>query len=385
MATATRSSTAARSTSARPASVSTPRRFTPGSLNQIINTGTINVGAGGTGILVSNDGSVFNAGTINAADGAFAIDFCFCSPASSLTLAPTSVINGLVQGANTTFQLGGTGTGTFNLDLIGAGRQYDGFTTFNKIDASTWTLTGTGNQDWNVLGGTLAVNGTLTGTLTVNSGTVGGTGILGNTTINGGTLAPGNSIGTITINGNLVLAAAAAYAVEIGAVSADRTLVTGTASIAGTVQASFVAAPLQQRYTILTAGGGVNGVFGALNVVGMPGVSASLTYDPNNVYLNLTAVLGAAMNQNQQNVATSLNTVFNGGGSLLAALRRAVRAERSRSAQRADRIVRRDRDAERAGRVQLGRLLPQPDARSVRLRPRRRCRRRRAGREPVCS
>jgi hypothetical protein len=50
-----------------------------GGINNIINTGTINVGAGATGILVSGDGKVFNSGTINAPTGLAAIEFCLCS------------------------------------------------------------------------------------------------------------------------------------------------------------------------------------------------------------------------------------------------------------------------------------------------------------------
>ena len=73
--------------------------------------------------------------------------------------------------------------------------------------------------------------------LTVNAGgTLGGNGTLPSTTINGGTLSPGNSIGTITINGNLVLGAGAIYRVEVSPTAADRTNVTGTATLAGTVQ-----------------------------------------------------------------------------------------------------------------------------------------------------
>ena len=62
-------------------------------------------------------------------------------------------------------------------------------------------------------------------------GSIGGNGTLGNTTINGGTLAPGNSIGTLSINGNLVLTSAAAYIVEVSPTQADRTNVTGTATL----------------------------------------------------------------------------------------------------------------------------------------------------------
>ena len=105
-----------------------------------------------------------------------------------LTLGPGSVINGLVLGTGVdTFQLGGTGKDTFNLSLIGAGQQYDGFSTFNKVDSSNWTVTGTGAQDWNVLGGTLAVNGAINGLVTVNAGgTLGGTGTIDNAVVNGG-------------------------------------------------------------------------------------------------------------------------------------------------------------------------------------------------------
>jgi uncharacterized protein with beta-barrel porin domain len=434
----------------------------PGSGNRIINTGTINVGTDGTGILVDNDAAVFNAGTINAAGGLYAIQFCNCSADSSLTLGTTSVINGLVLGTGTqVFNLGGsTGTGTFDLSLIGAGQQYDGFGTFNKIDTSHWILTGIGSQDWNVLGGLLtlngtingqvavsnstftvngavnggvsiasgvlnangaitgniiagnsvltqaagsvigggvvldngtfttsgtvtgavtvsnstltqnttgaingaltlntstatlngivnnsltantstlsqgtsgifnggvtlndsqfAANGTVNGPVTLNGGILSGNGTVGSTTINSGSLSPGNSIGTLTVQGNLVLSSAAAYIVEVGGVAADRTNVTGTATIAGTVQASF-ANPLLPRYTILTANGGVLGTFGALATSNMPAAfAAQLSYDANNVYLSLTSSLGVGqgLNQNQQNVATSLNTYFNGGGAL---------------------------------------------------------------------
>jgi uncharacterized protein with beta-barrel porin domain len=49
-----------------------------------------------------------------------------------------------------------------------------------------------------------------------------------------------------------------------------------------------------------------------------PGLSDTLSYDANNVYLNLTASLGAGqgLNANQQNVATSINKFFNSGGAL---------------------------------------------------------------------
>ena len=204
-------------------------------------------------------GTVFNSGTINAATGFAAIEFCGCGN-SVLTLGPGSVINGLVLGNGTdTFQLGGPGKDSFNLGLIGAGLQYDGFATFNKIGSSNWTVTGTGAQDWNILGGTLSVNGVINGLVTVNAGgTLGGNGIVGNTTINGGTLAPGNSIGTLTVAGQSALhGGVELHGRGFAARTADRTRVTGRRrSVAPRSCDRSRRTAVAKQYTILTATGG---------------------------------------------------------------------------------------------------------------------------------
>lgn len=286
--------------------------------NNIINTGTITAGAAGTGILLSGSGSVFNSGKIDAAGGFAAIEFCGCGTANVLTLGPGSNIIGQVFGAGTdTLQLGGTGKDTFNLSLIGAGQQYDGFTTFNKIDSSNWTVTGTGNQDWNVLGGTLSVNGTITGAVTVAAGgTLGGTGTVGNTLIDGGTLAPGNSIGTLNVAGNLAFTAAAAYLIEISGANSDLTRVTGTATLAGATVYVVPTGSVVKQYTILNATGGVLDAFNPTVVSAVPNLTGTLTYDPNNVFLNLALNFGPGLNINRRNVAGTLQNYFNANGNI---------------------------------------------------------------------
>ena len=77
---------------------------------------------------------------------------------------------------------------------------------------------------------------------------------------------------------------------------------------------------LVRRYTIFSADGGLGGsTFAGLNASNVPpSFLAGLSYDPNNVYLDLTAALGlgGALNQNQRNVAASINGFFNNGGAL---------------------------------------------------------------------
>ncbi|MET4065772.1 uncharacterized protein with beta-barrel porin domain [Bradyrhizobium sp. S3.2.6] len=285
--------------------------------NQVVNTGTITVGANGIGISVSGGASVFNSGTINAATGFAAIEFCSCGP-NTLTLGPGSVINGqvLASGADT-FQLGGTGKDTFNLDLIGTGLQYDGFSTFNKVDSSTWTVTGTGNQDWNVLGGTLMLAGTINGNVSVAAGgTFGGVGTVGSSiSINGGALAPGSPTGTLTVSGGLSFTPTSSYVVQVSGTSNGIAVVVGTATLGGATVVVVPTGSIAKHYTILTAGtlpDRFNPVVAGLS----PNLQASLGYDPNNVFLDLALNYGGGLNINQQNIANALTRYFNTTGSL---------------------------------------------------------------------
>ncbi len=209
--------------------------------------------------------------------------------------------------------LGGTisGTGTFN--QIGSGN-----TTLTAINTYTSSTT--------VNAGTLSVNGSIASSsmTTVNAGgTLGGNGIVGNTVINGGTLSPGNSVGTLTVQGSLVFTAASSYMVEVSPSAADRTNVTGTATLGGaTVNASFAAGTyVAKQYTIVNAAGGVSGIFGAQVNTNLPsGFHSSLSYDANDAYLNLALNFvpppSSGLSGNQQNVANAIVGFFNSNGSI---------------------------------------------------------------------
>ena len=293
----------------------------------ISNTGTI---SGPTGISVSASGpvSVFDSGVITGTSGT-AVDLSTNNPGNSFTLGPGYAITGNVLGAGAdTFQLGGSGNGTF--DLATFGTQYTGFTTFN-VTSATWTATGTYAQTTpvTVQGGTLLVNGDLSqaSNLLVTGGTLGGTGTVGNTQINsGGTFAPGapGSAGTATtVSGSLAFQSGALYAVQVNPATASLAQVSGTATLAGTVQANFASAPgsyVAKQYTILTATGGLGGTtFAGLTNVNLPqGTADHLSYDGNDVYLNLTPGFAqyTGLNRNQQAVATALTNFFNSNGGI---------------------------------------------------------------------
>jgi hypothetical protein len=256
-------------------------------------SGTIINNAGGSiigdfnAIAATGNTSIFNAGTISANNGPAIV---FSSGGNMLTLGPGSVINGAVVGSGMdTFQLGGTGAGTFDVSALGA--QYTGFTTFNKVDSSAWTVTGTQTvtTPWTISSGTLIVNGSIANsslTTIDNGGTLGGTGIVGATQVNaGGTLAPGNAAnatGTLTVAGNLTLQTGALYLVTVAGASASKTDVSGTAALAGNVQ---VATPNAKAgtYDILHSAG-LNGTTfsGATSL--NPNFAVSLGYTPTDVF-----------------------------------------------------------------------------------------------------
>jgi hypothetical protein len=133
--------------------------------NSIVNTGTISGGGfGAIRIFGTAATNLENGGIITETAGA-AIRFA-TGVTNTLTLDPGSAITGNVLAAGADiFQLGGSGTDSFNVSAIGAAAQYQGFSTFNKIGDSIWTLTGTNASamPWTISAGTLNVTGTFAG------------------------------------------------------------------------------------------------------------------------------------------------------------------------------------------------------------------------------
>ena len=161
----------------------------------------------------------------------------------------------------------------------------------------------------------------------VNSGTLFDNNSITATTVtvkNGGALAPGvpGTPGILSITGNLAFQSGAIYLVQVTPSTASRTNVSGSATLTGaTVNTVFgPGAYMSKQYEILQSGGLV-GTFSGLTGTPPGGITESLSYVGNNVFLNLTANLGGGgsstpLNQNQQAVANALNNFFNNGGAL---------------------------------------------------------------------
>jgi autotransporter-associated beta strand protein len=287
-----------------------------------IGTGTLilsgaNTYTGGTtingGTLKGGAANAFSATSATMINSGGTLDLGgFAQTIDAVTLAGGTIKNGTLTGAITS--TGGT------VDGIG------GSTSLTTTSGVT-TLVGTNSYAGatTIDGGTLAVNGSILASsgVTVNTGgTLGGTGTVGNTRIaSGGTLAPGNSIGTLTVSGNLAFNAGSFYRIGVSSTAADRTNVSGTATLTGaTVQAVAIPGSFRsQTYTILNATGGLGGTqFAGLSVTGSfsPTRNPHLTYDLNNVYLVLdpgTIVLPAGTGANQSSVASAINGAVAGG------------------------------------------------------------------------
>jgi len=299
-------------------------------------SGTIS-GAGGlskigTGTLTLSGPSTYtgathvNVGTLQAgATNAF-------SPFSAFTVASGATLD-LASFNQTIGSLAGAGSVTLGSATLTTGNDNTS-TTFSgtisgtggltKIGSGLLMLTGTSSYSGAtaVNAGTLIVNGSIANSVvTVNAGAMlAGIGTVGATTIaSGGTFAPGNSPGTMTVQGNLAFQSGALYLVQVSPSTASSSNVSGSATLAGTVQAAFASGSYVTRtYTILSAAGGRSGTFSNLTTSNLPaGFVASLSYTATDAILNLTGALGTAgLSGNQANVANALNAFFNNGGTL---------------------------------------------------------------------
>ncbi|WP_283810403.1 autotransporter domain-containing protein [Bradyrhizobium guangdongense] len=216
--------------------------------------------------------------------------------------------------------------GTNNLSTEFGGTFFGAGGALAKVGAGTLILTGANTYTGatTVNGGKLVVDGSIVSATTVNAGgTLAGIGTVGTTAIAGGTLAPGNTTSPyapLTVNGPLSFTAASTYLVQVSGTNASRTNVLGAAALGNATVSAIFSGTLQKQYTILNATSGLGGsAFNPTVVSNMSSVSATLSYDTNNVFLNIgvsfTSTSGS-LTVNQQNVANTLTNVFNSSGSL---------------------------------------------------------------------
>ena len=295
-----------------------------------ISAGTLQIGNGGTtgsvaGNIVDNSVLAINrSDTVTLGGVISGTGTLLKSGAGTLIFTGENTFSGGTTISAGTLQIGNGGTtGSISGNMID-----NGVFVFDRSDALTYAgaISGTGSLVKNG-SGTLTLTGVnpYSGGTTLNAGKLllsnavvpapvvalpaaflGGNGIIGPATI-AGTLAPGFSIGTITVVGDLTFDAPGVYVVEISPTAADRTNVTGAATLAGgsvQVEAATGTYTPGATYTILNAAGGVTGTFAALmSDFNSVFLAPSLSYDANNVFLTIArngvsfASVGDAPNQ----------------------------------------------------------------------------------------
>ncbi len=181
-------------------------------------------------------------------------------------------------GTGARLQLGGVLTAT-SLEKVGAG---------NLAIMGDASAVAGANE---LRAGALLLDGRLGGSLRVAAGArLAGTGTAG-PVVNEGLIDPGQGgIGTLSINGNYTHAAGATYRVDITpAGTSDRLAVAGLATLnGGSVDVVKVNGQYNgsTSYLILSTTSGVAGRFAQLTQ-NMPFLNVSLSYDANNVFLNV--------------------------------------------------------------------------------------------------
>ena len=273
--------------------------FGPG--NAIVNTGTIIGGIDAIDLKYAT-----SAITIDQMSGLISGAIKLSPNADVLNIFGGTIAGNIVgQGSSNTLNFN-LGSGTFT---YGAAYGFSGVNQVN-INSGSVVLNGANSAtNVDVYGGTLAGTGSLApGMMTIHAG---------------GTFAPGapGVAGTsMAINGNLAFQPGAFYLVQASPTGVSSASVTGTASLAGTVQ--VVSGAAKESFDILHAAGGLGGTRFA-GVSGNSNFTTSLSYTATDVFLNFNAATlgtGSSLGQGQQNVAGAINNIFNNSGTLPAAL-----------------------------------------------------------------
>ncbi len=278
-------------------------------------TGSVSGGSVTGGASSSGNGSAFGSGLFLQGNGTLSF-----TPGSGNTQIISDVIadevgvvtNGYSPPAGTY-----AGTESWNLTKSGAGtlvltaaNLYSGGTTIN--------------------GGTLEVDGSIAASngVAVNTGaTLDGAGLVSAVTVNsGGLLAPGRpgSIGTLTGTGNLLFNAGSFYLVAVNGIASSLFSTAGSATLNSGTKVNVASGSnivAGDKYTILTATGGITGVFDP--TVRSGDFVGTLSYDADDAYLTfafvpptISGLLPPNASVNVTNVANAIDGFVNAGGTL---------------------------------------------------------------------
>lgn len=287
----------------------------------IDNGGSVNSSQGGIAMTEEGTGSVFvwGAGSnwTNAATLQIGVN-----GAGTLSIASGGAVsnaNGYIgrgpRSTGTVSVIGGGSTWTNTGDLYvgddGEGTLYIGLGATASVAGTVSVANNPGSS------GLLIVNGGFTGSggISVNAGgRLAGSGtVTGNTSV-AGVVAPGNSIGTLGIAGTYTQAPGSTYEVEVDAAGgSDLIAVTGAAVLnGGTVEViPFPDFALGTPYIILTATGGVTGMFDAATMGASAFLSPQLVHGSNDVVLTIVqnaSFASAALTPNQRAAAAGADS-----------------------------------------------------------------------------
>jgi uncharacterized protein with beta-barrel porin domain len=275
---------------------------------------TANLGNVANDVIISDGGTLAVTATTTLANGrAFKIAG---SSTIDIASATTTTLQGVISDGASSGTLVKSGVGTL---LLSATNTYTGATNVNAgtLRAGSAAAFGSSSAFTVAAGATLDLNG-----FNKTFGSLGGAGTVSgaNSTVTGsftpGSGTPGTSMAIV---GNLAFQSGALYLVQLNPATSSFASVTGTATLTGTtVNASFAnGSYVAQKYTILTATGGVSGTFNGVTNTNLPtGFTSTLSYDGNDAFLNLALVMSSNLSTNQQNVANALTSFFNTNGSI---------------------------------------------------------------------